>query len=112
VQKYVVCGAVFGVAVVGRSGGHSYASYGVSAAVAPRLINLHQLAQVGGQNGSLVIDMTNMSLVSIDPSGSAKIQTGNRLGDIAQKLWDNGQRVLPHGVCPYVCSSFFFSIVY
>ncbi|KAG8763094.1 hypothetical protein FRC11_006030, partial [Ceratobasidium sp. 423] len=28
VQKYVKCGAASGVAVVGRSGGHSYASYG------------------------------------------------------------------------------------
>ncbi|CAE7089831.1 unnamed protein product [Rhizoctonia solani] len=30
VQKYVKCGADAGVAVVGRSGGHSYASYSVS----------------------------------------------------------------------------------
>ncbi|KAG9085503.1 hypothetical protein FS749_004368 [Ceratobasidium sp. UAMH 11750] len=87
VQKYVRCGAKFGVAVVGRSGGHSYASYGV-----------------GGQNDSLVIDMSNMTSVIVDASGSAKVQTGNRLGDIAQKLWDQGQRALPHGVCPYVGS--------
>ncbi|CAE7234010.1 unnamed protein product, partial [Rhizoctonia solani] len=87
VQKYVKCGADAGVAVVGRSGGHSYASY-----------------SVGGKDGSLVIDLSKMKAVSIDPSGSAKIQTGNRLGEIAQKLWDNGRRALPHGVCPYVGS--------
>ncbi|CAE6511498.1 unnamed protein product [Rhizoctonia solani] len=87
VQKYVKCGAANGVAVVGRSGGHSYASYGV-----------------GGKDGSLVIDLSKMKSVTVDASGSAKIQTGNRLGEIAQKLWDNGQRALPHGVCPYVGS--------
>lgn len=87
VQKYVKCAAKYGVAVVGRSGGHSYASYGV-----------------GGRNGSLVIDMSKMKSVTLDASGTAKIQTGNRLGEIAQKLWDNGQRALPHGVCPYVGS--------
>jgi FAD/FMN-containing dehydrogenase len=43
-----------------------------------------------------------MKSFSIDGSGVAKIQTGNRLGDVAQKLWDNGQRALPHGTCPYV----------
>lgn len=61
-------------------------------------------AQVGGQDGALVIDLKNMNSFSIDGSGVAKIQTGNRLGDVAQKLWDNGQRALPHGTCPYVCS--------
>ncbi|KDN34598.1 hypothetical protein RSAG8_12297, partial [Rhizoctonia solani AG-8 WAC10335] len=87
VQKYIKCGASSGVAVVGRSGGHSYASYGV-----------------GGKDGSLVIDLSKMKAVAVDASGSAQIQTGNRVGEIAQKLWDNGQRALPHGVCPYVGS--------
>ncbi|KAB5596440.1 Cannabidiolic acid synthase [Ceratobasidium theobromae] len=87
VQKYVKCAASSGIAVVGRSGGHSYAAYGV-----------------GGQDGVLVIDLKNMNSFSIDGSGVAKIQTGNRLGDVAQKLWDNGQRALPHGTCPYVGS--------
>ncbi|QRV80312.1 reticuline oxidase [Ceratobasidium sp. AG-Ba] len=85
VQRHVKCGAKFNIPVVGRSGGHSYALFGV-----------------GGQDGSLVIDVSNMTSFSIDASGSAKFQTGNRLGNIAQKLWDNGKRVLPHGTCPYV----------
>ncbi|KAH7341046.1 hypothetical protein B0J17DRAFT_653852 [Rhizoctonia solani] len=89
VQKYVKCGAASGVAVVGRSGGHSYASYGV-----------------GGKDGALVIDLSKMKALSLDASGSAKIQTGNRLGEIAQKLWDGGQRALPHGVCPYGHTAF------
>ncbi|KEP49468.1 reticuline oxidase [Rhizoctonia solani 123E] len=87
VQKYVKCAASASVPVVARSGGHSYAAYGV-----------------GGQDGSLVVDLSKMKSFSIDSSGSAKIQTGNRLGEVAQKLWDNGQRALPHGTCPYVGS--------
>ncbi|CAE6432299.1 unnamed protein product [Rhizoctonia solani] len=87
VQKYVKCAASASVPVVARSGGHSYAAYGV-----------------GGQDGSLVVDLSKMKSFSIDNSGSAKIQTGNRLGEVAQKLWDNGQRALPHGTCPYVGS--------
>jgi hypothetical protein len=46
--------------------------------------------------------MKNMKSLTVDGSGVAKIQTGNLLGDVAQKLWDNGQRALPHGTCPYV----------
>ncbi|CAE6400780.1 unnamed protein product [Rhizoctonia solani] len=87
VQKYVKCASSAGVAVVARSGGHSYAAYGV-----------------GGQDGSLVVDLSKLKSFSIDGSGVAKIQTGHRLGEIAQKLWDNGQRALPHGTCPYVGS--------
>ncbi|CEL51914.1 6-hydroxy-D-nicotine oxidase OS=Arthrobacter oxidans PE=1 SV=2 [Rhizoctonia solani AG-1 IB] len=87
IQNYVRCAATYGVAVASRSGGHSYASYGV-----------------GGQNGSLVVDLSKLKSVSFDGRGNAKIQTGNRLGDIAQALWDNGQRALPHGTCPYVGS--------
>ncbi|KAG8691327.1 hypothetical protein FRC11_004972 [Ceratobasidium sp. 423] len=87
VQKYVRCAAIYGVAVVGRSGGHSYASYGV-----------------GGQDGSLVIDLSKLKSISFDGQENVKVQTGNRLGDIAQALWDNGQRALPHGTCPYVGS--------
>jgi len=85
IQKYVNCAASSNIPVVGRSGGHSYAAYGV-----------------GGQNGALVIDMKNMKSLTVDASGVAKIQTGNLLGDVAQKLWDSGQRALPHGTCPYV----------
>ncbi|KAG8776303.1 hypothetical protein FRC12_000996 [Ceratobasidium sp. 428] len=87
VQKYVKCAATSNIPVVGRSGGHSYAAYGV-----------------GGQDGALVIDMKNMKALTVDGSGVAKVQTGNLLGDVAQKLWDNGQRALPHGTCPYVGS--------
>ncbi|QRV86657.1 FAD-binding domain protein [Ceratobasidium sp. AG-Ba] len=87
VQKYVKCAAASNIPVVSRSGGHSYAAYGV-----------------GGQDGALVVDLKNMKSLTVDSSGVAKVQTGNLLGDLAQKLWDNGQRALPHGTCPYVGS--------
>lgn len=50
-----------------------------------------------------MIDLKNMKSLTVDGSGVAKVQTGNRLGDVAQTLWDNGNWALPHGTCPYVC---------
>ncbi|KAG9016327.1 hypothetical protein FRB90_003291, partial [Tulasnella sp. 427] len=82
----VKCAAAAGVPVVARSGGHSYAAFGL-----------------GGQDGSLVVDLSSMKSISVDQStGLAVSQTGNRLGDLAQYIWDHGQRALPHGTCPYV----------
>ncbi|WAQ82080.1 hypothetical protein PtA15_2A393 [Puccinia triticina] len=69
-----------------RSGGHSYAAYGLS-----------------GTDGALVIDLQRMKQVSVDSSnGEAVIGTGIRLGDIALALNDQGGRALPHGLCPLV----------
>ncbi|KAG8919649.1 hypothetical protein FRC02_001460 [Tulasnella sp. 418] len=46
-----------------------------------------------------------MKSLQVDQStGYAVTETGNRLGDIAQKIWDQGQRALPHGTCSYVGS--------
>ncbi|KAG8897731.1 hypothetical protein FRB99_007965 [Tulasnella sp. 403] len=42
------------------------------------------------------------SLTVDSKTGKAVSQTGNLLGDLAQGLWDNGKRALPHGTCPYV----------
>ncbi|KEP54297.1 FAD-linked oxidoreductase [Rhizoctonia solani 123E] len=86
VQAAVQCGASSGTPVVARSGGHSYAAYGI-----------------GGQDGALVIDLsklTNLSLNNV--TGEATVQTGVKLGPLAQGLWDQGRRALPHGTCPYV----------
>ncbi|CAE6464421.1 unnamed protein product [Rhizoctonia solani] len=86
VQVAVQCGASSGAAVVARSGGHSYAAYGV-----------------GGQDATLVIDLSRMSNLSLNNvTGEATAQTGLRLGPLAQGLWDQGRRALPHGTCPYV----------
>ena len=82
----VKCGGSTHTSVVARSGGHSYAAYGL-----------------GGQDGSLVIDLSALKNISfVNNSQQATVQTGNKLGDAAVSLLKNGQRVLPHGTCPNV----------
>ncbi|KAJ6524534.1 glucooligosaccharide oxidase [Mycena capillaripes] len=71
--------------VSARSGGHSYIANGL-----------------GGENGTLVIDMAKFTDITINPAArTAVIETGNRLGDIALALNDYGF-AMPHGTCPYV----------
>ncbi|KAG9127035.1 hypothetical protein FRC07_000920 [Ceratobasidium sp. 392] len=86
VQAAVKCGASSGTAVVARSGGHSYAAYGL-----------------GGQNGTLVVDLSGMTGLTLNNvTGEATAQTGLKLGQLAQGIWDQGRRALPHGTCPYI----------
>lgn len=88
VQVAVKCGASTQTPVVARSGGHSYAAYGL-----------------GGQDGSLVIDLAALkSITFANDNQQATVQTGNRLGDVGVSLWNNGQKALPHGTCPNVGS--------
>ncbi|KAL0060092.1 hypothetical protein AAF712_013137 [Marasmius tenuissimus] len=85
VSKIVQVGAGNGMRVVARSGGHSYVANGL-----------------GGKDGTLVVDMSNMKAISVDESSNiATIETGNRLGNVAVGLNEKG-RALPHGTCPYV----------
>ncbi|GLB42542.1 putative oxygen-dependent FAD-linked oxidoreductase family protein [Lyophyllum shimeji] len=85
VAEVVKIGAAQKVPVVARSGGHSYIANGL-----------------GGKDGALVVDLRNLDSITIDSSsGTAVIETGNRLGDIALALGNAG-RALPHGICPYV----------
>ncbi|KAG7447578.1 glucooligosaccharide oxidase [Guyanagaster necrorhizus] len=85
VATIVALGNSENIQVVARSGGHNYIANGL-----------------GGKNGSLVIDLSNMTRVDVDvSSGTATIETGNRLGDVAFALNNQG-RALPHGSCPYV----------
>ncbi|KAF1938027.1 putative glucooligosaccharide oxidase, partial [Clathrospora elynae] len=81
VSGVVMCAHANGVAVQARSGGHSYANYGL-----------------GGYNGSLVVDMKNFA----DFNYNAADQTvtfgpGNRLGDLSKKLKPL-DRVMSYGV--------------
>ncbi|KAG9005991.1 hypothetical protein FRB94_002140 [Tulasnella sp. JGI-2019a] len=89
VAAIVKCGAAQGIPVTARSGGHSYAAYGL-----------------GGEDNHLIVDLSLMKSISMntDPQNNVYVvaQTGNRLGELAQYIWDNGQRALPHGSCPYV----------
>ncbi|KZO92772.1 Glucooligosaccharide oxidase, partial [Calocera viscosa TUFC12733] len=82
----VQCAAAAGVPVTARSGGHSYAAYGL-----------------GGADGFLVVDLSSFARVIYDAdTGEAVVGTGLRLGDVATELYAAGGRALPHGTCPYV----------
>ncbi|KAF5343577.1 hypothetical protein D9758_012984 [Tetrapyrgos nigripes] len=85
VAQIVKAGAANGMKIVARGGGHSYVANGL-----------------GGESGTLVVDMSNMKAINIDSSdNTVQVQMGNRLGDIALALNAAG-RALPHGTCPYV----------
>lgn len=73
------------IPVAARGGGHSYAALGL-----------------GGQDDTLVIDMSNIADTTVDAqSNQASIGGGARLGDVALALNDAG-RAIPHGSCSYV----------
>ncbi|KAH8900104.1 FAD-binding domain-containing protein [Thozetella sp. PMI_491] len=84
IQAAVSCAAKVGVKVNPKSGGHSYASFGL-----------------GGENGHLVIELDRMSAVTLDSSTNiATVQAGARLGHVATQLYNLGKRAFSHGTCP------------
>lgn len=86
VQDAVNCGAAVGLKVSARSGGHSYTSLGL-----------------GGEDGHLVVDLTGMNSISVDPTTHvATAGAGARLGDVARVLFQSGGRAISHGSCPAV----------
>ncbi|KAJ8120644.1 hypothetical protein ONZ43_g2700 [Nemania bipapillata] len=86
VSGFVKCAAANSVKVQPRSGGHSYANYGL-----------------GGEDGALVIDLLKMQDFSMDTkTWQATIGGGTRLSDVTKKLHDNGKRAISHGTCPGV----------
>ncbi|KAM0189541.1 hypothetical protein ACHAPC_003118 [Botrytis cinerea] len=83
VGNSVVCAARAGLKVQPRGGGHSYASY-----------------SIGGKNGSVVVDMSGFDEILVDQkSYIAKIGAGQRLGNVALGIHEQGGRALPHGTC-------------
>ncbi|KAI0744342.1 FAD-binding domain-containing protein [Daedaleopsis nitida] len=84
VAAAVKCGAAHNVKVNARGGGHSYAAHGL-----------------GGEDGHLVVSLDNLRHLSMDGT-NAIIGAGNRLGDVALYLWNNGKRAMAHGTCPFV----------
>ncbi|KAI0744335.1 FAD-binding domain-containing protein [Daedaleopsis nitida] len=84
VAAAVICGAKNNVKVNARGGGHSYAAYGL-----------------GGKSGHLIVSLDNIRHLSMNGS-YATIGAGNRLGDVALYLWNNGKRAMAHGTCPFV----------
>ncbi|XP_014551168.1 Glucooligosaccharide oxidase [Bipolaris victoriae FI3] len=86
VSESVLCAVLAGVKVQARSGGHSYGSF-----------------SLGGQNGSLVVDLRNFNRVSLDKStGIVTAGGGVRLGNLGLGIYNQGQRALPHGTYPGV----------
>ncbi|PFH63398.1 hypothetical protein XA68_12362 [Ophiocordyceps unilateralis] len=72
-------------AVQARSGGNSYASH-----------------SLGGQNGSLIIDLASMNQVKVNEDMSAEVGGGVRLGNLDRALFDQGKRAMSHGTCANV----------
>ncbi|KAK0709174.1 hypothetical protein B0T26DRAFT_720658 [Lasiosphaeria miniovina] len=86
VQGAVSCAAKVGLKVNPKSGGHSYASFGL-----------------GGENGHLIVELDRMSKVTLDSSTNiATVQAGARLGHVATALYNQGKRAFSHGTCPGV----------
>ncbi|KAJ7115543.1 glucooligosaccharide oxidase [Mycena crocata] len=85
VAEVVKTGQDNNLRVSARSGGHSYIANGL-----------------GGENGTLVIDMAKFTNITVFPEKrTAMVESGNRLGDIALALNEYGL-AMPHGTCPYV----------
>ena len=80
----VKCAKKFGVKVAARSGGHSYGGY-----------------NLGGRDGSLVIDLLNFHDISLDPvTHIASVGPAVRLGNLATELFAQGKRGIAFGTCP------------
>lgn len=86
VQDAVVCAAQKGIKVQAKSGGHSYASF-----------------SSGGRDGSMMISLQPFQKVELDAStGITKVGGGVRLGNLADGIYNQGQKALSHGTCPGV----------
>ncbi|KAI2637566.1 hypothetical protein GGS21DRAFT_489347 [Xylaria nigripes] len=86
VSGFVKCATANNVKVQPKSGGHSFANYGL-----------------GGVDGALVVDLRNMQDFAMDTNTwQATIGGGTKLADVTKKLHDNGQRAIAHGTCPGV----------
>ncbi|KAF9089595.1 hypothetical protein BGX29_000464 [Mortierella sp. GBA35] len=84
IQTAVKCAKASNVPVAPRSGGHSFEGY-----------------SIGGQDGSLVIDLSGLSSVVVTGS-KAKIGSGIRLGPLYLALFNQGGWTLNAGTCPSV----------
>ncbi|EEA25025.1 hypothetical protein TMatcc_008127 [Talaromyces marneffei ATCC 18224] len=86
VAAIVKCAVNADVKVQAKSGGHSYANYGL-----------------GGEDGAIVVDMRHFQQFSYDPTTQyATIGAGTLLGDIDTRLHDAGGRAMTHGTSPQV----------
>lgn len=83
VAAAVTCAVNNGVKIQARSGGHSYANFGLG-------------------DGAITVDLVNLQGFAMDNSTwYASIGGGMNLGDVDDKMEPTG-RVFAHGVCPGV----------
>ncbi|KAK4451045.1 putative oxidase [Podospora aff. communis PSN243] len=86
ISQIIQCATANGKKVQAKSGGHSYANYGL-----------------GGDNGAVAIDMVNFQHFRMDNvTWQATVGAGTRLGEVDKKLHAAGGRAFAHGVCPDV----------
>lgn len=86
VSAAIKCAVASGVHVQAKSGGHSYANFGL-----------------GGDAGGLMIDLVKLQSFKMDTNTwQATFGSGFLLGDLDKYLHANGKRAMPHGTCPGV----------
>jgi hypothetical protein len=81
VQRTIRWGSRYGIRVVPRSGGHSYAGY-------------------SSGNGVVVADVSRLDRIAAT-GGTATVGAGARLIDVYSALWQKG-KTIPGGSCPSV----------
>jgi len=81
VQRTIRWGRTYGIRVVPRSGGHSYAGY-------------------SSGNGVVVADVSRLDHIA-SSGGTARVGAGTKLIDVYSALWHVG-RTIPGGSCPSV----------
>ncbi|KAJ5632427.1 hypothetical protein N7490_008766 [Penicillium lividum] len=94
VAAIVKCAAHHDLKVQARSGGHSYANYGL-----------------GGNDGAVVVHLKNIQHFSVDEDTQiATVGSGTLLGDLHSHLYHAGRRAVAHGSCPQVGMGGHFTI--
>ncbi|KAI0016314.1 Glucooligosaccharide oxidase [Xylariomycetidae sp. FL0641] len=84
VSNFVKCAVANNVKVQPKSGGHSYANFGLG-------------------DEQLVVDLQKMTDFSMDTdTWLASIGGGTKLSEVDDHLDSNGKRAMPHGTCPGV----------
>lgn len=84
ISEVINCAIQSNLKVQPRSGGHSYANYGLP-------------------DGGVVVDLVNFKQFSMDNNTwQATIGSGTLLDDVTKQLHNNGNRAMAHGTCPQV----------
>lgn len=81
IANAIRCAHKHGLKVQPKSGGHSYGAF-----------------SSGGQDGSIIMHMKNFDSVELDTNTNiAVVGAGVRLGRLADELYRQGKRAVPHG---------------